>query len=88
MTSRGLTDYERMVVSRLLEADFPGCEELRLQSLGLSVRQEWNSASRKEIGFDVASPQMAEVVSWAPVTGLAPDDDGDPIECPAGRLGL
>jgi hypothetical protein len=70
---RRLTPDEGALIGRLLDADFPGREELRAQVAAASVREIDEDGS---LEFRVRTAQTASVVRRVPVEAEARDADG------------
>jgi hypothetical protein len=74
---RPLAQWERDLLDRLLEADFPGRDEVREQLASCLVR-EYDEHGCLE--FAVQSDVKAPVEMTVPVEVMADDADGIPIE--------
>ena len=73
---RDLTEYEWAILNRLLERDFPGRNELRIQLTGCKVIRICGDGTIK---FKIESGNAASVTSRVPVEAVASDADGIPI---------
>ena len=75
--------YESSVINRLLTEDFPGRDELLQQFRASTVSAVTDYGPKThvtQIHFDVATSTKAPVCRWVPVIGVAPDEDGVPID--------
>jgi hypothetical protein len=69
--------WERSILDRLLEADFPGRDELRAQVDGCEVRiYDADGCLEIRTSVDVAAPVEKPV----PVKGWTKDEDGMPVK--------
>ena len=73
---QALTKNEREIIERLLEADFPGRDQIRQQfnNCLVTIIDEYGS-----LRFDIRSDIKAPVIKRVPIEAEAQDVDGVPI---------
>lgn len=76
---RPLTDKETKILLKLLEAEFPGCDQLLLQAQGVSATDTGDTDNYGSIYLHTNVANKAGVVQRIPVEGKILDKDGVPI---------
>jgi hypothetical protein len=78
---RPLSDYERAVIQRLFEVDFPGREELKDQASHAEASLITGTGDNfGSVNIRTSSDRIAVVENRVPVVGMTKDEEGGHIE--------
>jgi hypothetical protein len=78
---RPLSDYEKAVLERLFEVDFPGREELKEQvSHAAASLIRGTGDNYRSINMQTSSDRIAAVKDRVPVIGMTKDEGGGHVE--------